>query len=384
MKRFKKQIAAHLYAVFVLLTFFAFMSGCAKKEVEEIKIGVILPLTGDLANFGRTVLNGIELAMGDFSSTNRTRKIVLEVEDSQGRPSVAVSALRRLIDFESVRIVIGSLTSSSTLAMAPIAEEKRVILLSPTASHPALSKAGPYFYRVWPSDDFDGSVAARYSYDVLGARNTGIVHLNDDYATGLKNIYQRTFEHLGGRVLSIESYDESETDFRTILTKLKALPLDIIYIPGHPYGIGQLARQAKELNIQSEFLANVAAEDKDFLSVAGDAAVGMYFTAPTFSMSTADSLVNGFVAAYIERFKDEPDIHALKGYEAASVLLSAISEGNVDSDAIRIYIDRKKVFRFDTEILVFDAVGDVLTSISIKQYQQNGAIRTVDTIQPSG
>lgn len=358
------------------------MLGCGNKP-KEIKIGVIQPLTGDLANFGKTVVNGIQMAVDDFSKEYPEIKINLRIEDSQSKPAVAVSALNKLLDIDGVRIVIGTLTSSGTLAMAPIAQEKKVILMSPTASNPALSKAGPYFYRVWTSDDFDGRVAAQYCYTKLQLKRAGVIYLNNDYGLGLKNIFENTFKELGGDVIIVDYYEEQERDFRTIISKLKTENLDVIYLPGHPYGIGTILKQARELGINTTYFSNVAAEDKEFLTVAGNTAAGLYFTAPAFDISSDDPKTKKFIHDYRTRFNDEPDVHAVKGYDAASTLLSGIGHGFLTPDQLKSYIDSKEAFSGISGDFSFDENGDVVTAVSVKRYREDESIEILEFFEPT-
>lgn len=359
-----------------------FSSKKDQTTTKEFRIGVVLPLTGDLANFGKTVLNGVKLRVVDFANENPNIVVRVIAEDSQAKPAVAVSAYQKLIDADGVSVVIGALTSSATLAMAPIAQQRKVLLISPTASNPKLSSAGPYFFRVWPSDSFDGRVAAEYCFSKLGFRKTGIIHLNNDYALGLKNVFADTFTRIGGEVVFTDSYLENTTDFRTLLTKASQMDLDVLYLPGHPQGIGTILKQARELDVNTTFFSNVAAEDKEFLAIAGNAADGLYFTAPAFNIEEGGSEVRRFVDQYKSRFDETPDVHAVKGYEAATVLLEGVLVGMQTSEDLKQFLHGKNLFHGLSGDFKFDANGDIITSMSVKQYQKDGSISVLKQINP--
>jgi branched-chain amino acid transport system substrate-binding protein len=342
---------------------------------KKIRIGVVLPLTGELSNFGRAVRNGVQMSVDDFNINNNIN-VYVKFEDSQAKPAMAVSALLKLIDYDKVDIVIGSLTSSETLAMVPIANKRKILLISPTASNPKLSNSSPYFYRVWPSDTFDGMIAAKYSYTKFGARKVAIIYINNDYGLGLKNKYNDIFRLMGGKVISIDSYLENASDFRTLLIKIKQNKPDLIYLPGHPRSIGMILKQSRELNMNFKFISNVAAEDKEFINVAGSAANGLIFTSPTYSVNSREN--NDFVNKYTKKYTQEPDVHAVKGYEAAAILLEAIKKGNSSADDIRKYINSKKSFNMISGKLTFDKNGDIECPISVKRYDENGLIKVVE------
>jgi branched-chain amino acid transport system substrate-binding protein len=373
-----------VFAIALLGVVAWFISNKKGQKATEFRIGVVLPLTGDLANFGKTVLNGAQLSLDDFLLDNPKMAVRLIPEDSQAKPAVAVSAFQKLIDADGVNVVIGSLTSSATLAMAPIAQQRKVLLISPTSSNPKLSDAGPFFFRVWPSDSFDGRVAAEYCFSNLGFRKAGIIYLNNDYALGLKNVFANTFSQIGGGVTFTDSYLENTTDFRTLLTKASQEGLDVLYLPGHPRGIGTILKQARELDVNITFFSNVAAEDKEFITIAGDAADGLYFTAPAFNMETeSSSTTKLFIQHYKERFSDTPDIHAVKGYEAMSVLLTAMKEGKYSSDEIKDFMHEKTSFEGISGNFSFDRNGDVVTPMSVKRYYPKGKIKILESITPT-
>jgi branched-chain amino acid transport system substrate-binding protein len=349
---------------------------CSKKE-ETTQIGVILPLTGELASFGKTVLNGVQLAVDDYNNEeNNSPKVSLVIEDSKATPNVAVNAFNKLIDVDHVKIVIGDLTSGATLAMAPIAQKNKIILISPTASNPALSHSGEYFFRVWPSDNYSGFVAANYSYKELEKRKAAIIYINNDYGYGLKEVFDSTFTTMGGSVLISEAYSQDRTDFKNILVKIKNMGADLIYVPGHPYGIAYVAKQSIEIGLKVALMSDVAAEDKEFIPLAGNAAKGLYFVTPAFNINSTDSSVANFVSRYKEKYSEVPDVHAVKGYESMEIILSAVKQNHQSVDAIKVFLKGGK-FHVVGEKLDFDKNGDVKSDMTIKQYQNNLEIRSI-------
>lgn len=129
-----------------------------KKEPGEIKIGAILPLTGDSALYGESIKKGIDLAVEQINSEEgvKGRKVTVIYEDSKAVPSVGVASFQKLISIHRVPVVIGDAVSSVTLAIAPIAEKNKVVILSPLSSAPAITEAGDFIFRNVPSDLFGG------------------------------------------------------------------------------------------------------------------------------------------------------------------------------------------------------------------------------------
>ena len=344
-----------------------------------IRIGIILPLTGELANFGNTVLDGINLKLSE-AENEKSLEINVVLEDSKGQPNLALSAFNKLVNINRVNCVIGDLTSSATLALVPESRRRNILLISPTASNPALTNISPFFYRVYPSDVIDAKIAASYCFDNLVARNASIVYLNNDYSTGLKDEFTRVFTNLGGKIIETISFESHVNDFRTIIARIKNGQSDLVYIIGHPLGIANFLRQSKELNLDVNFFSNVAAEDREFLTTAGNAANGLYFTAPAFDLQSDDEKIQDFVSRFRKKYNYLPDVHAVKGYDLMTILMSSFDNGHFTSKEIKNFIDRTKIFHGISGEYRF-VNGDVELPIAIKKYV-NGEIVLLEKINP--
>ncbi len=110
--------------------------------------------------------------------------------------------------------------SSAALAMAPIAVRNKVVFISPTASNPKLTMAGDYFFRVCPSDAYEGEFVANVAYNKLKVRRVSILYINNDYGIGLKDSFKKVFEKLNGDIISEGSFNEGDSDFRSQLAKI--------------------------------------------------------------------------------------------------------------------------------------------------------------------
>lgn len=372
-----------VFTILVIIFVFTGLNSCKQKnqtQQQKIKIGVILPLTGELAPFGKKIEKGIRLAVADF---NKSSKLIVElfVEDDKGETNTTVNAFTKLINIDKVTIVIGTLTSGGTLAIAPLAQKNGILLLSPSASNPKLTNSGSFIYRVWTSDNLDGIVAAEYCFKKLKLRKMAISYQNNDYCLGLKTIFEEKFKSFGGEIIETAGYNEGDKDFKALITKLKTSKCDGVYLPGHPMGISLFLKQSKEIGLSARFISNVAVEDKDFLGLAGNASEGLYYTAPAFDIKSENAIVKTFVANYRAKYNEDPDIFGVKGYESIDVLLKAFASGSLTSVEVCKYIDKTKKFATLEGDLIFDSNGDIVTAVSIKQYK-NSKSETIETIKP--
>jgi branched-chain amino acid transport system substrate-binding protein len=289
---------------------------------DTAHIGVALPLTGDAAVYGQAIKDGIELA-AEQDAADGTR-ITLSYEDDQGVPRQAISAIRRLIDVDRVRVVIGGAMSSTAEPIIPIIDEAQVVLVSPTATKPGLPEMSTFFFRLWPSDDYDGKVMAEVAYNDLKLRRIAILYINIAYGVGITEVFTREFGALGGTIVSSEGYRQGATDFRTLLTRIAAKNPDAIYVPGYVAEVGNILRQARELDIDTRFIGVNSLYDPQLIQVAGEAAEGAVFTYPAFDVESDNPDIKEFVTAFRDRYGRDPDTFAAQGYDGYRVIQRAI------------------------------------------------------------
>jgi len=348
-------------------------ASCVKNPASrgrELRVGVVLPLTGDLAAYGSNARDGIELAAEQLNDTpgggsDSVLRIRLFVEDSKGEPASAVSAFRKLVSLDNVTCVIGDVGSSPTLAMAPIANEAKVVLMSPAASAPAISQAGPFVFRVWPSDVFEAAGVAAY----LGRRGyhrIAVVYVNNDYGQAMLGALRLKVQEFGATVIAAEAFDQNSTDMRTQLTKARSSHPDVLVLFSYPKDSAIILRQFGELGLRAPIVATSSFEDPQVISAAPRIAEGVVFTSP-MAPSASDSAVSRFRHSYQDKYKRAPGLVADYGYDALRVLAAAagLSKG-MDGEHIRSGLAQIKNFDGASGLINFDANGDVIRQAGLK------------------
>lgn len=345
----------------------AFVITQTKSEPEEIKIGAILPLTGDAALYGEALKNGIELAVNQINDEGGIKGINISViyEDDENSPNKGVSGFRKILETEKVPVVIGGAGSSVALAIASIADDQKVVLLSPTATAPALTQAGPYFFRIWPSDNYDGSYMAKFAFENLGFRKVSILYVNNDYGKGIAEVFDGVFKNLGGEILNSENYELSASDCRTQLAKIKGNNPQAIYLPGYYKELSIILRQMRELNLKVKILSVNSFYDHRLLEIAGDAAEGAIFTYPVYDPKSNDPIIQEFVQIYQSKYGIEPDAFAVQGYDCVKIIAHAIGEGGYSADGIRKALVQIEDFPAVGGKTTFDESGDVVKELRI-------------------
>src|SRR3989344_2043090 len=180
--------------------------GAPSTETSPIKIGVIGPLTGDAAIYGEPFRNTVQLAIDEINATGGIggRQVEAIYEDGQCNGKEGANAAQKLVNVDKVQAIIGGVCSGETLTVVPIAEKGRVVVVSPSASSPALTGISPYFFRPYPSDASQGNVLANIAYTDKGWKKVAVIQEQVDYAVGLYKVFNQVFSGLGGKTVKEE------------------------------------------------------------------------------------------------------------------------------------------------------------------------------------
>lgn len=319
--------AAIMCAVLILVLPAFLLVSCGKKA-NEIRIGEFGSLTGTTATFGISTKNGIDLAAQEVNAAGGIGGATLRVivEDDQGRPEEAATAVKKLVEQDRVVAVLGEVASSRSLAGAPNCQNAGVPMITPSSTNPKVTAVGDFIFRVCFIDPFQGMVAAKFSADTLKARTAGILRdIKNDYSVGLADFFIKTFTSTGGRIVADESYSEGDIDFKAQLTAIKAKSPDVIFVPGYYTEVGLIARQARELGIDKPLVGGDGWVSDRLIEIGGEALQGCYFVNP-FWEGSEDPAVQSFIRVYKEKFGGSPDALAALGYDAAKFLFAALKK----------------------------------------------------------
>ncbi len=353
--------------VLIIFSFLLLLScNNEKKESkqQEYKIGIILPLTGSAAVWGQNAKMGIDLALSELKKQGI--KVKLFVEDSKSDTKTAVSALEKLISTNNVQVVIGDIASSSVLAMAPIAEKNKVVLLSPGASNPDISKAGDYIFRNWQSDALEGKIDADFVVNKLKKYKIGILYVNNAYGKGLEKSFVKRLEELEHKALIITSFEQGSQDMRTQIQKIKDKNAEVLYMPGYPKEMAIALKQLKQLDFTPQVLSTQAFDDPEIIKIAGDAANGVIYSVPK-PPDTTKTIVRNFVNNYKKRYGVKPGVCSDTGYDALKIIIWAMKDKNaLSGEQIKNALYNMPVFDGAAGSTKFDKNGDVIKEFEFR------------------
>jgi branched-chain amino acid transport system substrate-binding protein len=305
---------------------------------EPIKVGVLGPLTGDVATFGASNRDGALMAFEEWNAKGGVlgRPVEWVLGDTQCDPKAAADVGKKVIDEDKVKYILGALCSSATIPISEYANEKGVLQISGTSTNPQVTvdKDGntkPYIFRACFIDPFQGTVMAQFALKNVGAKTAAVVlDVGNDYIKGLAEYFRQAFEAGGGQVVVWESFVKEDTDFSAILAKVKAANPDVFFIPTYYEKMNLIALQAKQKGITSVLLGGDGWDSPDLDRAAAD---GGYHS-NHYSPEDSRPIVQDFVARYEAKFGSVPDALAALGYDAANMLVQAIANAGVDDPAV--------------------------------------------------
>jgi len=357
MKKIWVGIAIVVIVSLVLLIMFTQL----EKAPEEIRVGWIGPLTGDLGYYGQMIKKATDLAVEEINRAggiNGARLRVLYHDDTLD-PKKGVSAFLKLVTTDKVPLVVQAAGSSVMLAEAPLAEKHRVVLISPTCSNPKIKLAGDYVFRVWPSDNYQGVSLAEFIFNDLKKKEVAVLYLNNDYGIGVKEEFAKKFKELGGTILASEGFEQGTSDFRTQLTKVTASSPDVIFLSSHYKEGSLLVKQAKELGVKSQTVASDACYAPEFLQLSGGAAEGLIVANLYWDPDSEDPVVRNFVDEFKKEYGERPEVYAAAGYDCLKVIALAMKNGGATSEGIKKALYDIEGFKGVTGEITFDTYGEV-------------------------
>jgi len=341
------------------------------------KIGVMLALTGDAATYGLPEQRAIKIAADEINSKGgiNGKKLELIYEDAKCNPKDGNAAAQKLINIDKVKVIIGGSCSGETLGAAPIAEANKVILISSSSTSPDITRSGDFIFRVAPSDALAGIIAADYAYNDLKSRNAALITESADYPQGLRRIFKENFVKLGGKIVSDETYNPEDTDFRTQVTKTKASNPDVIYIvpQAPPKGI-LLVKQIKEAGLKQQLLTAEVLIGRDVIKENAADFDGLIGVEQKFNESNPKAV--DLFKKYRQSAKEEPPFptYMAGAYDIIYLISDAIRIKGYDSEKIRDYL--YSVNNYDGALgkLTIDENGDPIMEYDVKQVKDGKLI----------
>ena len=334
-------------------------SSCAAKR--EVRVGAILSLTGEGAYYGLAIRQGMDLAMQQVNDSGGILGSPLKIiySNSGSSPELAAVCATQLYDRQDVPIILGAVLSSETLRIAPMAEQRHKILLSPASSSPEITRAGKYIFRIYPSDTLEGAYMAQMASQELQLKRILVLAIDNDFGRGLAEVFRKAFP--GDPPPEVEIYPSHGADFTALAEKARKSKPDGIYLAGYYGDMGQALKEIRRLPESPTILSTSSFGNPKTLESAGEAAEGVIFPAIVFDPESDDPSVARFVKSFRTRYGFNPDLWAAHGYDSVLIAVEAMRRaGGAVPERIAEALLGIRDFAGASGTLSFDSEGDVL------------------------
>lgn len=326
---------------------------------DSIKIAMVIPATGPLTQYGDMVKEGVATAVEQINAAGgiNGKKIETTVVDDACEPKQGPVAANRVVN-DKIRYVIGPVCSGAAIAAAPIYNNEGVVVITPSATSPALTegKNFHFIFRTIGRDDQQGPFAASFIVARLNAQTIVVLHDKQTYGAGVAQHVKASLEKLGANIALYDGINAGDSDYSAVITKLKTIKPDVVFFGGYSPEMGLLLRQAKEQGLQTQFMGAEGAFNQSLVEIAGPALEGMLFTYPADFSARAEN--QAIVQAFEKAQRPANGAYQMPAYAAVQVLHESMKAVGTDPKKVAEYMHSN---RFDTVIgpVAFDRKGDL-------------------------
>jgi len=348
-------------------------------------IGFFAALTGAEATFGLSSRNGIEIAIEEVNAKGGVlgKPIELKIYDTLGTNEAAHSSIENLILVDQVVALLGEVSSSRSLASAPVAQKHQIPMITPSATNPLVTQSGDYIFRVCFTDPFQGEAMAKFAFNSLKFKKAAILYdSQSSYSAGLAEYFKKTFESLGGEVVAEESYMSGDVVFENQLLRIKKSKGEFIFLPGYYAEAALVAREAQKKEMKLPLMGGDGWESESLLEIAGNSLNGSYFSGH-YTLEDPRTEVQEFTKTYQKKFGTKPDSQAALGYDAARILFEAIERAqSTKGQSIRDALKGTTDFKGVTGNISINENRDAIKPAVVLQVRGN-KVKFVESIGPS-
>jgi len=367
----------------VFLMVFALTGGVF--AADTVKIGVYLPLTGQMAFGGQLELEGVQMAHKEMP-TVLGKKVEIFVVDNKSDKVEAANAVKRLIEKEKVVAIIGTYGSSLAMAGGEVAEKAKVPMVGTSCTNPLVTQGKKFSFRVCFIDPFQGAGAATYAFNELKAKSAALlVDVSNDYSVGLATFFTRSFTKLGGQVIANLKYQAGDQDFTAQLTEIISKKPDVLFIPSYFAEGAIIMKQAKELGAAFRIMGGDAMDNPKIVEIGGAAVEGFVHTTFPYDPSMKD--MSPIAKKFTENWKKacpakEPNVNAALGYDTYLMVLDAIKRaGKAEPAGITKALAETKGFEGVTGSTTINASHDAEKPVGLVQIK-DGKKTYIGSITP--
>ena len=318
----------YLLHLLVILGILALVSPLTAFASRTIQVGIILPLTGDLADFGEMEKQSFAMALEEINGGGgvKGRKLVFLYENDTGKPEVGRLIAQKLITEDKVVMLGGGYSNSVTYAVAEVAQQNRLPFLINSGPADNITEQGwDYVFRLsLPASEYVSGLES-FLAQVVKPKTAAIIQENSIYGRKSAEFFKKSCKNLGIDVLMVKAYKQGTDNFKPILSKVKEVNPDIVYMSSHIMDGALLMKQARQIRIFPKLFigGTVGFTLPEFAQYAGIASEKLITPTPWHQAIPLPSAQNYFTR-FKDRYNKNPDYHGAEAYAAAYVIKDAL------------------------------------------------------------
>lgn len=331
---------------------------------NTIKIGVLSFMTGTYAQMGNDLANGILLAKDEYeTNANNSIKVELKVEDGKAEGKTSASAFARLQQWGLKGAIIAG--DNQVPTVAPVIERDNIPTVATIISNSRFidyNANGVWIFRNWISVTAMAESMAYYAVDKLHLATVAILKMRSEYGDEAEAAFGNVFSKDSGRVLSVESFNETDADARTIISKTIAMHPEAVYVAGYGSCYGVVLNQLRECGFRGIILTGDAVMNPETRGQIKDAH-SIYFAR---FMEPTDSAYDAFKMRYKERFGREASVYSAYGYDSFNILISGFKDRKMSAEDVRNSIMERNTYKTLLGTVKFKSNGDCSIPVAVQ------------------
>ena len=371
-----------IFSLFLLVILILTMNGLALAQDDVIKLGFFAPITGPAAADGESALNSAKLAVEVINEMGGIdgREVQLVDYDDHLDSKQSVSIAQKLTTRDNVVAVVSGSYSGTTRPAATIYQNAKVPMISAYAIHPDIPRTGDYIFQQSFPGPVQGRVGGYMAVDDLGAQKIAILYVDNDFGSTLNENFQEYVKDKGAEVVYVDSFGIGEREFNPVLTKIKNLNPDLIYVVAYAGEGAAIMRQSVDVGIEAQILGTEGMDSTtQFLQVAGEAAEGLIITT-NLNRDSEEEQVQDYIQRYTEKYGFAPDMVGASTYDAFMLLAHVMRQVGPDSEAIKEAMYEVEDYMTNTGLLYrYTEVGEAIKPVQV-QIVEDGEFHYYDKI----
>jgi len=354
---------------------------------KEVKIGVVLPLTGPIAAFGQTSKGGLDIAYETNNKLKNGDTVKLIVLDDRGDKVEAATAVKRLLDKDGVSVILGEVASSNSMAMAPVAEKAKTPMLTHASTNPRVTKGKKYVTRACFIDPFQGAVMAKYAIDSNLTTAIVVTDAKQDYSVGLSKAFKKAYEAAGGKIIKTVLLSSGDKDFNAQVSTIKQANPAIIAFTGYYPEAALMVKQARAMEVMTPFIGADGVGFPELVTIGGKSAEGFMYTDHFNEAAATTPEAKAYVDAFHKKYNKPADSMGALAADGYGMILDAMNKcidaGKMsdDKECINTNLRATKDFKGITGNITIDAEGNAVKSAVVNEVK-DGKFGYKTTVNP--